>query len=355
MEFSGEYLTILYHWFMSFITLLPYLGRAGEIELWNDIRVWNYEEFKNIYIPNAEKRAQSDRIVNMYENPQWVNAISKGSNGLCSFDAKTIRHVQLLLFITTLAKGNTLASAIGNDSTSSSSENFTYSSYSIDPRATSIKHKMDPIFKNSYWTLPIRNGVIPKPFFMKERTPENTKIDMQLLNALLKLRKGKNRLLEKIYDSAEMMVVPLMNNNIISSTAVYILIVCAFENLLGEKRHTVKNAIDRYFQGAALHPSFIMNNGKIKPETDANGKQIKRTRYALWYEQLVRFRNKVAHGGGMPEISNQNYHGQSHRYIAVLMYIACLKGIIEENTGVVLPGTVIRKKQGGDMWFVYKE
>ncbi len=329
------------------LTIFPYLGYRGVTHLWGKVYCWNYYDACNEYIHDPILRSEVTRAIEVDEHPEWVNVLWEGDDvtGRTISSNHQIRKVQLLLMFCTIARGNVYQ----DDKLWSSSDHFSFTSLRVIAGSTKFEYKLNPIFKRLKQSFPLRKGAIQTPKHIALRTPNNAKFDEELLSALMKLEKKNHGQMSRIYNALEMLFSVMINSNLTPNSTILIILVAAFENLFISDRRGVKGELDRVYLGSKKYRNKYENRtGQLQPD-------IPHTSIAIWYEHLCRARNRVTHGKEILQ-KHASYGPQSHRYIALLVLISCVKHILANEIGISLSGHVIRfKARDGKLWFEYRK
>lgn len=334
---------IFLHMSTYYLTLFPHIGCRGELFLWNKLYLWNFNDLKDDYIPDANLQEYVSKFINMHEHPEWVNVLSTKENPFQEISASKVIDVQFILFTCIVGKGN----MIKDQHYWSPSEHFSMSQLILNTDVTDFSFALKPIFSRIRKTLPIEPGVIYDDLSLAPRTPLNTQIDEKLFTSLKSAKRKNYKLWLKIRDSFEVLYVPLLNQSLVPLTVILMLIATSFETLLGGGRQTTKDQLDLLFKGSRKYKC------KYQARDGQRYDDVPRTSFSIWYEHLYRDRNIVAHGNGLNNIIGR-YFGQNHRYIAILIWIVCVKKILNKEMSFGLKGTILRQKINGKYWFTYQ-
>lgn len=336
---NQEQETVVKHHFVC----LPYLnlGRTPEIDL-GFAKVWNFDISSEKYISDPILREHIGRTLKNYRTPyphvqndrdvyspvHGIGIISTGTPSeqeLNEVDRQKVNDARLMLFISFLSRRNTVTKNVNSGHGMASSENFSPiyfsavvgSKYSTELTGFVIPswHGGIDIDKNMI----LRAKHIPTPTFDPE---------IELLNALIKMRLKHKRNFRRLISSVEVFYESYYNAHEVSHNARILLQTSALEILLDTRAGEGRSALKAFLKKEATYPED--NQLSFKSERRNGTVSETGTIREKWADRFFSLRNHITHGHVPKE--SEYYFGkwQRHFDIALYFFVFCLKRKIEE-------------------------
>lgn len=323
-----------------------------KIKEWNlgFAKIWNFDLMKEVYIPDAKLRNQVAKVLSNY-TAQFggVNGIGIGLIGendyreLTLGEYETLNEARLILFISTLAKSNTVTFNGNVGHSMFSSENFEYARISVALDTEYMTETTGFVIPSWHGGVKIVENKIIRPRHVP--TPFRQEVEGGLLNSLLTLRKKKPLVFYRVISAISIFYESYYNSHQISHNARILLQASAFEVLLqaklGKGRETMKNFVKKY----ANYPEDKVLLYKSKRSKKAS--QESGTIKEVWADKFFTLRNDIIHGH-IPKPLEFNFRRQRHFDIALYFFIFTIKRVLER---------VLRKQIFDDdlVWKTWKD
>jgi len=327
----------------QYFTCLPYinLGDIPEVDL-GFAKIWNFDLSKEKYIPDQALREHIEIIMKNYkqsypygerEEPYlpikgigFINIGIPSGHRPSKSENEKINDARLLIFISFLARNNTLTRNANTGHRMATSENYAplYFSAVVGSKymtenvgfAVPSWHGGILIDKNTF----ISPKYIPRP---------NFSIDEDLLKSLIELRSKHKRFFRRIVSAVEVFYESYYNAPEVSHNARILLQASAFEILFNTESGKIREKIKLFFRKVADYPE----DKRLTFESERGGKIVKETGTIRekWADSFFTLRNHIIHGEIPKEREYFFGKWQRHFDIALYFFIFCLKRKIEEG------------------------
>ena len=324
---------------------LPYinLGDMEKIDL-GFATIWNFSRKAEEYIPDVPLQEQVARTLKSYRAsypyPHSGTDIYHPINGIGMIDVgieskneldkesrQKANDARLMVFISFLARNNTITRNSNTGHSMASSENFAPVHFSVVVGSQYITeyngfvvpswHGGIDIDKN----MVVRARHVPTPRF-------NVEADM--LNALIRLRQRKKRVFRKVVSAIEVFYESYYNSTEVSRNARILLQASAFEILLNSNSGNGREILKTFLKDNANYPDDRVLSYKSERR---NGRMVSErgTVREKWADRFFTLRNHIIHGHVPKEKEYSFSDWQSHFDIALYFFVFCLKRKIEEH------------------------
>lgn len=321
-----------------FIAYFPYIGLKDTTEI--DLgfgKIWNFDKMKDAYIKNPELLKKVEKIVDINtelwsKRVQNVGIISIGSTNFRKFNDKEnelIRQIRLILFISFIAKNNTVINHVNAGLSMATAENFdvVYQNFTIDGESFSESSgEIVNINASGYRFSEVK---FQKPRYILN--PFKFNLDLDIVRGMLELKRSKPRIFLRIINAIQLLMEGYYNTPYLSRNARLLLHAGAFEVLLslpdiGQRKElkkkikdiTVFNGEKEYSYWTKIGPKNVKLKGSVKE---------------IWADQFYTLRNNIIHGNN-PNIKKFIFNKtQNHLDISILFFVLLIKKQIEKSLG----------------------
>ncbi len=323
------------------ITYFPYLPlREGSyIDFGDGLIIWHFNSLAEKNIPDKEMRELITKLLSanvqgdLQEEIKGIAVASIGKTDFRAFNSLEEQYIQeakLILFLSKIAKTNTVILGSGADGwTLSTSENF-------EPVYQNFELGNDHIAEKAGYIVNIGIGgykINEKKFYKPSHvviSPFGLSLDKELFTQLLSLRKknGK-RLFRRIMRATDLLFQAYYNTINVSRNSRILLIASAFETLLDldePARKLFKEYVEKYcdIPNEVKYRHYYYSRGKAKRD---NNKSIK----VLWADSFFQLRNQIIHGDIVPENMYVFKESDRHIDISVLFFSLLVKSLINDK------------------------
>lgn len=349
----------MHHYFVC----LPYLnlGDTPEIDF-GFAKIWNFDILKEKYISNQALREHVTSILKNYrasypygKEGERIYAPVYGV-GLISTNIPTrqqpdviekqkINDARLALFISFLARHNTVIRNVNTGHWMASSENYAPIYFSAVVGTKYITEHTGFVVPSWHGGIEIDKNILIRPKHIPTPTFD---VDMELLNALIKLRLKHKKIFRRLMSAIEVFYESYYNSPEVSHNARILLQASAFEILLCVQNSGVRKEFKDYLKRVADYPGdrlfrykFEKGNRRV---TGIGSKKV------IWADRFFTLRNHITHG--LVPKESEYYFGkwQRHFDIALYFFIFCLKRKIEEGLNTEIFGDdIVWKKWTDDL------
>lgn len=322
-----------------FIVYFPYLSMRDSPEIdFGFLKIWNFNQLKEKYIPDEKIRSKIEEIFNMYQTffspVKDIGVVSIGNTDFRIFteeEKEKIRLAELILFLSFLSKNNTIEINSNTGHRMATSDNFV-------PIYQNFNLKDKWIAEMNGYIVPIMHGGLEidkikyyRPGYVL--SPMRFELDKELFNALLKLRTEKPLVFKKVMNATELFFESYYNSPTLSKNARILLQASAFEILLNLPKWNKRKG----FRKIVEKETFLPGEKKYAYYSKKSGKKIKEylTLKGIWADSFYMLRNHIIHGA-FP--SNREFffrgkqiHPLKHTLIAFLFFIFFVKKQINKS------------------------
>lgn len=321
-----------------FIAYFPYISLKDAPEIdFGFAKVWNFDLKKNDYIADQRLLEKIEKIVNVNVE-LWsggvrnVGIISIGSIDFRKYNEEEneiIKQIRHILFISFIAKNNTVKSGANVGFSMATAENFDviYQNFSLD--GENFSEQTGEIININAAGYNFSSTKFQKPRYINN--PFKFDFDKEISDGLLKLRLNNPLVFRRCLNAIQIYMESYYNTPYLSRNARVLLNASAFEILLSlpeiKQRQVFKEKIKKVVSLKGEREYFYWT------KIGGKSKKFKGTIAEIWADKFYSLRNNIIHGNNI--LSNdfvfKNY--QSHLEISCLFFIFLLKKQIEKNLG----------------------
>lgn len=289
------------------------------------------------HIPDQRLRARVIELLGMYRElagkPEKakpvrnIGVITVGANDFRQLTDREFREVQELrsiLFLCCLAQNNRLTRNGGY--MMYTAENFDVVRQNFVLESDRLSESAGVLVNITMLGYTIGQTRFVRPVHVNQ--PPRFRYDDKLLQQLRLLRRHNRPLYRRIARAGAVFLESYYNNPAVDTRARILLQTAAFEILLDlpeqKQRMVFKDEIER----------LVSNNGerKYRYKYERYGKLVLETRTikGIWADRFYTLRNHIVHGENVPEREYVFRGAQHHLVIAPLMFMSCIKGLIDQ-------------------------
>ncbi len=323
---------------------LPYLnlGDVEQIDL-GFAKIWNFNLKAGDYITDPALKDQVVLTLNSYRTPNpfskddktvyspikgmgIISTEKESEKQLDKIDREKVNDARLILFISFLARNNTVTPNANYGHSMASSENFAPVHFSVVVGSQYITEHAGFAVRSWHGGIDINKNMFIRPRHVP--TPRFN-IEADLINALTTLRLRKKKDFRKIISAIEVFYESFYNSPEVSHNARILLQASAFEILLNTKNGKGRKEVKAYLKRVANYPDDKIIS--FKSERDGKFVTEKGTVREKWADSFFTLRNHIIHGNLPKDAEYMFGKWQRHFDIALYFFIFCIKRKIEES------------------------
>jgi hypothetical protein len=325
---------------------LPYLnfGNIPEVKL-GFATVWNFNILSEKYIPDQALREHVAKTLgnyrasypyeqdgmDIYPPVHGIGMISVDvptEKELSELEKQRANDARLILFISHLARRNTITRNANSGHGMASSENYSPIYFSAVVGSKYSTEFTGFVIPSWHGGIEIEKNMIIRP---KHIPTPNFDPEVELLNALIKMRLKHKRNFRRLISAVEVFYESYYNAHEVSRNARILLQTSAFEILLDTHSGGGREVLKALLKKEATYPEDRQLS--FKSERRGHTVMERGTVREKWADRFFTLRNHITHGH-VPKDSEYYFSKwQSHCDIALYFFIFCLKRKIEEAFG----------------------
>ena len=313
------------------IAYLPYISMVSQDEIQVDrVRIWNYSTKADEYIRDAGLRAHIDKIIglNVHRGTQIRNIgiVSIGDIDFRQFNDDELREIReacIILFLSFLSYQIRLH---GDNSGffMRTAENFRCVIQNFMLGDEHIAERSGTLINVTDFNL-ISKIAIHKPSYVV-LNQFTFNYDSKLLDSLVKLKKRKKGLYNRIIRASEIFRQSYYNSEDFSLILKILFQMAALETLLELGQQPRKEFKDKVEQYCAISSDRRFIHYFAPQKRDSN-----RTMKGKWAESFYQLRNHIIHGDEVKGKTFKFREKMFHLEIATMFFVVLTKKLINEN------------------------
>ncbi|MEX2109830.1 MAG: hypothetical protein WD802_04445 [Gemmatimonadaceae bacterium] len=319
------------------LVFFPYIALGGVSELQvGRATIWNFDSNPNRIADGAIKTRVAE-LLQMYREPGRLAANStpirnigivtlpgNGFRPLTQREADDVQELRSALFLCSLAK-NTRISSLNGGFMVFTAENFDVVRQNFVLGDDNFAESSGVLVRMTKIGRKIGEVSFTRPAYIN--SPTRFAYDETLLGELRFIRRRNRALYRRIMNATGVFLESYYNNPTVDFRARVLLQAAAFEMLLelrGEARRAFKSEIERLLSKSGER--------KFRYKYQVWDKKVSesRTLKAIWADRFFTLRNHVIHGDAVHPNEYVFRNAQHHLVVAPLMFIMCVKQLINE-------------------------
>lgn len=322
---------------------LPYLnlGSTREVDL-GFAQVWNFKALSEKYIADPGLREHVGRILKSYRAsypydqdgqdvyPPIPNVclVSTGTSSEQELDEggkQKINDARLILFISHLARRNTVTRNVNSGHGMASSENYAPMFFSAVVGSKYSAELTGFVIPSWHGGIEIDKNMLIRP---KHVPTGPFDPEPELLAALIKMRSRQKRAFRRLISAVDVFYESYYNAHEVSHNARILLQTSAFEIVLDTSAGEGRRELKAFLKKVATSPED--KQVSFKSERGNRVVTERGTMKEKWADSFFTLRNHITHGHVPKEKEYTFGNWQRHFDIALYFFVFCLKRKIEQ-------------------------